>query len=89
MFKFLESLPNSTKLLALVLLIGLAGAAAPANAGPLVEGAKIAEEKAEQSAEWAKKSALPWIKETAVPASLGFAEKLRKLVIEAMKKEGE
>lgn len=89
MFKFLESLPNSTKLLALVLLIGLAGAAAPANAGPLVEGAKIAEEKAEKTQEWAKKSALPWIKETAVPASLGLAEKLRKLVIEAMKKEGE
>ena len=89
MFKFLESLPNSTKLLALVLLIGLAGAAAPASAGPLVEGAKIAEEKGEKAQEWAKKSALPWIKETAVPASLGFAEKLRKLVIEAMKKEGE
>lgn len=89
MFKLLESLPVSVKLIALVLLIGLAGAAAPANAGPLVEGAKIAEEKAEQSAEWAKKSALPWIKETAVPASIGFVEKLRKLVIEAMKKDGE
>ena len=89
MFKMLESLPTSIKLVLLVLLIGLAGAAAPANAGPLVEGAKIAEEKAEQSAEWAKKSALPWIKETAVPASTGFLEKLRKLVIEAMKKDGE
>lgn len=89
MFKFLESLPASIKLIALALLIGLAGAAAPANAGPLVEGAKIAEEKAEKTQEWVKKSALPWIKETAVPASTGFFEKLRKLVIEAMKKEGE
>jgi hypothetical protein len=89
MFKLLESLPTSLKLIALAVLIGLAGAAAPANAGPLVEGAKIAEEKAEQSAEWAKKSALPWIKETAIPASTGFVEKLRKLVIEAMKKDGE
>ena len=89
MFKFLESLPNSTKLVALALLIGLAGAAAPANAGPLVEGAKIAEEKAEKTQEWAKKSALPWIKETAVPASLGFVEKLRKAAVEALKKEGE
>lgn len=89
MFKLLESLPVSVKLVLLAVLIGLAGAAAPANAGPLVEGARIAEEKAEQSAEWAEKSALPWIKETAVPASLGFFEKLRKLVIEAMKKEGE
>lgn len=89
MFKFLESLPNSIKLVALALLIGLAGAAAPASAGPLVEGAKIAEEKAEKTQEWAKKSALPWIKETAVPASLGFAEKLRKAAVEALKKEGE
>ncbi len=89
MFKMLESLPTSIKLVLLVLLIGLAGIAAPANAGPLVEGAKIAEEKAEQSAEWAKKSALPWIKETAIPASLGFAEKLRKAAVEALKKEGE
>ena len=89
MFKFLESLPTSIKLLALALLIGLAGAAAPANAGPLVEGAKIAEEKAEKAQEWAKKSALPWIKETAVPASVGLAEKLRKAAVEALKKEGE
>lgn len=89
MFKLLESLPVSVKLIALVLLIGLAGAAAPANAGPIVEGAKIAEEKAEKTQEWVKKSALPWIKETAVPASIGFVEKLRKLAIEAMKKEGE
>jgi hypothetical protein len=89
MFKLIESLPTSLKLIALVLLIGLAGAAAPANAGPLVEGAKIAEEKAEKTQEWAKKSALPWIKETAVPASLGFAEKLRKAAVEALKKEGE
>ena len=89
MFNMLESLPTSLKLALLVLLIGLAGAAAPANAGPLVEGAKIAEEKAEQSAEWAKKSALPWIKETAIPASLGLAEKLRKIAVETLKKEGE
>lgn len=89
MFKLLESLPVSIKLIILAVLIGLAGAAAPANAGPLVEGAKIAEEKAEKTQEWAQKSALPWIKETAVPASLGFVEKLRKLVIDAMKKEGE
>ena len=89
MFKFLESLPNSTKLVALAVLIGLAGAAAPANAGPLVEGAKVAEEKAEKTQEWAKKSALPWIKETAVPASLGFVEKLRKAAVAALKKEGE
>ena len=89
MSKLLESLPVSVKLILLAVLIGLAGAAAPANAGPLVEGAKIAEEKAEKTQEWAKKSALPWIKETAVPASIGFVEKLRKLVIEAMKKEGE
>jgi hypothetical protein len=54
-----------------------------------VEGAKIAEEKAEKTQEWAKKSALPWIKETAVPASIGFAEKLRKAAVEALKKEGE
>ena len=89
MFKLLESLPVSVKLILLAVLTGLAGAAAPANAGPLVEGAKIAEEKAEQSAEWAKKSALPWIKETAVPASIGFVEKLRKAAVEALKKDGE
>jgi hypothetical protein len=89
MFKLLESLPTSLKLVLLAVLIGLAGAAAPANAGPLVEGAKIAEEKAEKTQEWAKKSALPWIKETAVPASIGFAEKLRKAAVEALKKEGE
>lgn len=89
MFKMLESLPTSLKLVLLAVLIGLAGAAAPANAGPLVEGAKIAEEKGEKAQEWAKKSALPWIKETAVPASLGFAEKLRKAAVEALKKEGE
>lgn len=89
MFKMLESLPTFLKLVLLVLLIGLAGAAAPANAGPLVEGAKIAEEKAEKTQEWAKKSALPWIKETGIPASLGFAEKLRKAAVDALKKEGE
>lgn len=89
MFKMLESLPTFLKLVLLVLLSGLAGAAAPANAGPIVEGAKIAEEKAEKTQEWAKKSALPWIKETAVPASLGLAEKLRKAAVEALKKEGE
>ena len=87
--KYHEPQPNATKLVALALLIGLAGAAAPANAGPVVDAAKIAEEKAEKAQEWAKKSALPWIKETGIPASTGFFEKLRKLVIEAMKKEGE
>ena len=89
MSKLLESLPVSVKLILLAVLIGLAGAAAPANAGPLVEGAKIAEEKAEKTQEWAKKSALPWIKETAVPASIGFVEKLRKAAVEALKKDGE
>lgn len=89
MFKFLESLPASVKLALLIALIGLAGAAAPAHAGAIVEGAKVAEEKADASAEWAKKSALPWIRDTAVPASAGFAEKVRKGLIAALKKDGE
>ena len=89
MFKLIESLPASVKLVLLIVLIGLAGAAAPAHAGPLVEGAKVAEEKADQSAEWAKKSALPWIKDTAVPASAGFAEKVRKGLVAILKKDGE
>lgn len=89
MFQFLESLPVSIKIIALILLIGLAGAAAPANAGPVVDAAKVAEEKGEAAAEWAKKSALPWIKDTAAPASVGFAEKLRLAAIEALKKKGE
>ena len=89
MFQFLESLPTYFKIIALVVLIGLAGAAAPANAGPLVEGAKVAEEKGSEAAEWAKKSALPWIRDTAAPASAGFAEKMRLAAIEALKKKGE
>ena len=89
MFKLIESLPASVMLVLLVLLIGLAGAAAPAHAGALVDTAKVAEEKAEQSADWAKKSALPWIKDTAVPASAGFAEKVRKGLIAVLKKDGE
>lgn len=89
MFKFIESLPAGIKLALLVILIGLAGAAAPAHAGALVEGAKVAEEKADQSTEWAKKSALPWLRDTAVPASAGFAEKVRKGLIAALKKDGE
>ena len=89
MFKLIESLPASIKLIVLILLVGLAGAAAPAHAGALVEGAKAAEEKADQSAEWAKKSALPWVRDTAVPASVGFAEKVRKGLVAILKKDGE
>lgn len=89
MFKFIESLPAGVKLVLLIVLIGLAGAAASAHAGALVDTAKVAEEKAEQSADWAKKSALPWIKDTAAPASVGFAEKVRKGLIAALKKDGE
>ena len=89
MFKFIESLPASVKLALLIVLIGLAGAAAPAHAGALVEAAKATEEKADQSAEWVKRSALPWIKETAVPASVGFAEKVRKGLVAVLKKDGE